>query len=245
MMRAFLFFALIAACAPAAAQGREAGEAVPTHPPHAGSTARGDEGFFLELNLGSTTYARDDDFEDRMESFEFGREGVTLLDGQASVGRRLLRNVAVGVSIFDLDAVRYYREEEDQTYEYDAGAVAAFVQVGEGWIAHRMINVFLRGSVGYAFGSSTFEAFRVLGQNDDAAALNAERGAREKIDEDFDGMALSATAGTSIMPLRNGGIMLSVRYTYAPILENNLGETRDLGGLAVLFGLRLRSWEGP
>jgi hypothetical protein len=227
----------------AAAKGDAGGGGVAVHPPRERPASRGDEGFFLELNMGRTTYARDDGFEGRLEDFGFEGKSVSLFDGQLSLGRRLGSHLAVGASLFDLDAARYEREE--QFYEYDAGAVAAFVQVDRGWVGRRLINLFVRGSVGYAFGDSVFDAYQVLDQNADADGLEVNLNRREKVEDDLDGIALSATAGASLMPLRNAGFMLSLRYTYAPILENGLGESRNLGGLAVFFGIRLRNWEGP
>lgn len=52
------------------------------------------------------------------------------------------------------------------------------------------------------------------------------------------GYYLNATAGLRYMPARRFGFLLEVGYTYAPIVDNLLGDVRDSGGIQLVGGIR-------
>ena len=49
--------------------------------------------------------------------------------------------------------------------------------------------------------------------------------------------------GLQVMPFDYLGFMVEVRYAIAPAIDNELGDTHDVGGFALLTGLRVRTWE--
>jgi hypothetical protein len=59
------------------------------------------------------------------------------------------------------------------------------------------------------------------------------------------GPVLSGEAGMFFMPTTIMGLLLSSAYSYAPLLHNELGESRNCGGLQVGLGLRFRTWSTP
>ena len=49
---------------------------------------------------------------------------------------------------------------------------------------------------------------------------------------------LGAGAGVVVMPWRSIGILAQGSYYYAPIIDNNFGQTHDSGGAAFQIGTR-------
>jgi hypothetical protein len=49
--------------------------------------------------------------------------------------------------------------------------------------------------------------------------------------------------GMQLSMARYVGISFELRYVLAPAIRNRLAETRNLGGIDVLFGVRARTWE--
>lgn len=52
------------------------------------------------------------------------------------------------------------------------------------------------------------------------------------------GYYLNATAGFRYMPARRFGFVVEVGYTFAPIIENLIGDVHDSGGITVVGGIR-------
>jgi uncharacterized caspase-like protein len=205
------------------------------------------EGWFVELSAGSTRYARDDDYEQRLDAFGYQRGGdayVGTIDLELALGRRLLPNFAVGVGYFDLDALSYESTtDSERTFELDAAGAWAFAQ-GDLFLGERrFLNVFLRGGVGYAFADSVFAARPVLPQSSQGEISESSR--LMDVEDSYGGALLGAALGVQVNLATVFGLQLQGRYTYAPIVDNELGDTHDVGGLSVMFGLRFRTWEAP
>lgn len=217
-------------------------------PPAEPESYAGDEGFFFELGLGVTRHPREDAFAQRLSDFGFGVEDELIeVDAELSAGRRLHENLAFGVSYFDLDALTYQRTLGDpQHFEYDSFGLASWVQGDYGLVRARTFNLFVRAGIGLALASTEFDALVPLSQHaDDSPLENGVTGAHERIEQSFSGACFSIGGGVQLMPFSNGGFTLHVRYTYAPILDNALGDSHDVGGLTAMFGLRFRTWETP
>lgn len=206
----------------------------------------GDEGWFLEVSLGSTRYRRSDAYHERVYDFGYvdDPDAVGGIDAELAIGRRLHRNFAVGLGYFDLDALRFKSSfDEGQTFELDAAGAWAFAQGDLPLDERRLLNLFARAGVGYAFADSTFKARPILPQGtraDDIAARDLE-----DVDEGYGGALLAAALGTQLNFSEHFGVQLLARYTYAPIIDNELGDTHDVGGLSVMLGLRFCTWEAP
>lgn len=205
----------------------------------------GDEGWFIELSTGSTRYVKDDDYEERLGEFGFSRtSGGGFFDVDVTLGRRLLPNLAIGLGYVDLDARAYeYTLDTEQTFELDAWGGWAFAQgdlfLGSG----RLLNVFVRGGVGYAFADTLFKARMLQAADTDADDIVSTD--LEDVEQPHSGVLLGAALGMQLNFTRWLGVQLQARYAYAPIIDNELGESHDVGGLAVLVGFRIRTWEEP
>lgn len=218
----------------------------PARPPQYGLAARQDgvEGWFLELSLGGTHYQRDDVYQRRLSDFGYSRDSDAAIDAEVALGRRLLPNLAVGLAYADLDALEYTSlQDEARTFELDAAGAWAFAQGDLPLGELRFVNLFARAGVGYAFADSLFKARPVLPEGtrpDDIASRELT-----DVEESFGGAMFAATLGVQLNLAPVLGFQLHGRYTYAPIVDNGLGDTHDVGGLSVMFGLRLRTWEAP
>lgn len=205
-----------------------------------------EEGWFLELSLGSTHYARDDAYQQRLSDFGYSRGGelVGTIDMELALGRRLHRNFAVGLGYVDLDALGYQRGSDDsRTFELDAAGAWAFGQGDLPLGDRRLLNFFLRAGVGYAFADTVLKAPPILpagSQADDIASRSLT-----DIEESYGGAMFAAALGVHVNVSTIFGMQLQGRYTYAPIVDNELGDRHDVGGLSVMFGIRFRTWEAP
>ena len=56
-------------------------------------------------------------------------------------------------------------------------------------------------------------------------------------DRDY-GVQLSGALGLRFMPWDHMGFHLQVGYSFAPILQNDLGDRHDSGGVSIVTGLR-------
>lgn len=205
----------------------------------------GDEGWFLELSTGTSRYARGGAYEARLETFGFQRSSAGgVLDLDITAGRRLLSNLALGLGYLDLDARTYESSlDSEQTFELDAWGGWAFVQGDLSLGVGRLLDVFARGGVGYASAGTTFKARAPVPPRAQADDIIATR--FEDVEQSYSGVLLGAALGAQLNFTRWIGMLLQARYTYAPILDNELGESHDVGGLSLLVGLRLRTWESP
>jgi hypothetical protein len=206
-----------------------------------------EEGWFLELSLGGSSYHRNDAYEQRLADFGYVRGGDTYvgtIDLELALGRRLHESFAVGIGYFDLDALSYESDtDSSRTFELDAAAAWAFGQ-GDLYIGkRRFLNLFLRAGVGYAFADSVFTAYPVLPQN--ALSDDIRERPTQDIEDSYGGALLGAAVGLQVNVATVFGLQLQARYTYAPIVDNELGDTHDVGGLSVLAGIRFRTWEAP
>jgi len=205
----------------------------------------GDEGWFLELSTGPSQYVREDAYVERLREFGFKRSsGGGFLDLDITAGRRLLPHLAVGLGYMDLDARTYeYAPDPEQTFELDSWGAWAFAQgdlfVGPG----RVLNVFVRGGAGYAAVETLLKA-RML-RPAGAQADDIVNTGFDDIEQSQSGLLVGAALGAQLNFTRWLGVQLQARYTHAGVLDNELGDSHDIGGLSVLFGLRLRTWEAP
>jgi hypothetical protein len=202
----------------------------------------GDEGFFFDLMAGAGTDARGDTYEQRLDSFGYEKDTPLFdIDVELALGRRLHENFALGLSYFDLDAMGYYsREREEQTFELDSFALGGFVQGDVPFGDGRMFDLFTRAGLGYAHVSTTLRATPPSNGRTEIISNDLR-----SFDESDGGPAVSVSAGLQLNVAVFIGIQALVRYTYAPVLENELGDTHDVGGFNAMFGVRFRTWEMP
>jgi hypothetical protein len=93
-------------------------------------------------------------------------------------------------------------------------------------LAHEWVVAFVEGDIGLGITRSIFGGSGV-----------------DTVEHDF-GVVLRGTAGLLFGFSRHFGGYLSSGYTFAPVLENRIGQTHDDGGFTLSTGLRLKSIQG-
>ena len=206
----------------------------------------GDEGWGLEILGGFGGADVHDEYDARLRDFGFVRGSSTIGRYTFTANRRLLDHLVVGVTYFNLDATDYTRDNDgtSQTFEYSSRALGGFVQGDLSLGHHRRFVPFVRAGAGAVFGSSTYDEIVVLEPfaDSDPAFQDVSSDTRNAEDS-FTDYYLGASVGAQVMPLDYLGLQLELRYVLAPALQALTGETRDVGGYAMLIGLRLRTWE--
>jgi len=177
--------------------------------------------------------ARDDRFVSRLGDFGFADQvyfGLPRLS--VAVARGLRRHLAVGVEAATLDERVFRRQSsvtltgEDERFRWATYTLWAFVETDYPLWRERLIP-YLRGGLGVTFARSSYQEL-------DAAthAVLSDDGS-----SDF-GFALRGAAGVALLPWRHFGFYLEGNVTYAPTVDDLLGDTHDSGGLGLLLGLR-------
>ena len=177
--------------------------------------------------------ARDDRFVGRLGDFGFSDQlsfGLPRLS--LAVARGLRRHLAAGLEAATLDERVFRRQSaltlsgQDERYWWATYLLSAFVEADYPLWRERLIP-YLRGGAGVTFARTSY-------QEQDAvthAVLSDETSS------DF-GFALRGAAGAALLPWRHLGFYVEGNVTYAPTVDNLIGDTHDSGGLGVLVGLR-------
>jgi Caspase domain len=206
--------------------------------------ASGREGWLLELGLGGGWGSPDDAYVRRLYDFKLGHESSGWLRFQISVGRRLLRNLVVGLDYFNLDAREYQRNTEfEQGFHWNAHALGPFIQADAGLGDQRAVNLFARGGAGISIAWTSFDAVtpeQVFSQNPSLQSTTAHT---QPVTQHSVGPCAWLAGGVQIMPTKYFGVQFELRYAYAPGVANEFDEVHNLGGMSLTFGVRLRTWE--
>ncbi|HKU42847.1 MAG TPA: caspase family protein [Polyangiales bacterium] len=221
------------------------------HAPSAakGGAPAGREGWLFELALGAGYDHAHDAYLRRLDEFGFDigddSESSAHLRYQLSLGRRLFDNFVLGLSLFDLQGDSFTRDAEfSQSFDFGAQVLGLFVQADVGWGPRRLVNLYARLGGGVSFASTTFDAAVPEAEIADADPAFQDTTVRtEEITQHYERPCGWASLGVKLTPLEVFGFQVEARYAIAPAIENELGETRDLGGFAVLLGIHFRTWE--
>lgn len=179
----------------------------------------------LMLGLGGTS---DDAYTQRLEDFGFHTVPGLGWRFQLAVSRQLNPYLSVVFDFRNLESAQYERDLQSTEHEsiehYD-------------WWSYG-VNANLRGHI-----DAVSDVLRFYAQ------LGAGLGlAHSKLQEDAEtefGPVFSASTGIIYMPWSYVGAVLSLTYSYAPLLRNELDESRNSGGLQLGLGLRFRTWRQP
>jgi hypothetical protein len=199
-------------------------------------------GFDATVGL-STSSAHDDAYADRLRDFGFQYESTTIGRYALALDVHLREHLAIGATFFNLDAEDYSRDNQGvtQAFTWDSHAVGGFVQGDLATEPQRTVVFFARFGAGLAYGTSHLDEIVVEGDfSGDGLPPDSYDVHTRDAKESFSSYYLAGSLGVQIMPFEHGGLLMEARYVHAPALENLTGETHDLGGLAVMFGLRLR-----
>ena len=205
----------------------------------------GDEGFVLELLAGLSDWHNGDAYHQRLSDFGYTTDQIVILRYSLGAGRRLHDHLVVGLNWFNLDGATYERRGEQVTQKFDlqAQAVGAWVQ-GDYSFRRRRFILFARAGAGAVFASTEFDAVDVESRfADTEPAFEDITSQTRKVDQHYVSAYGAVGAGLQVMPSDFFGFMVEARYAIAPVIKNELGDTHDMGGFAVLTGVRVRTWE--
>ena len=176
---------------------------------------------------------RSDRFVTRLEDFGFSDQlQFGLPRFSIAAARGLRRHLAFGVELASLDERVYRRSSsttlsvQDERYWWATYAFGVFIASEYPLWRDRLIP-YVRGGLGVTLARTSYQEIdpathRV--SSDDAAS-------------DF-GYSLRAAAGIGIMPWRRFGFYVEATATFAPTINNLVGDVHDSGGLGALLGLR-------
>ncbi|HUU03255.1 MAG TPA: caspase family protein [Myxococcota bacterium] len=186
----------------------------------------------IELGLGAWRSVSDgysqrlDDFGYEKQLFDFDETFTITAAGLYSINRYLAVGIGFGTlsggsyrrEVYDLDG-----EQRDQTFDWSAYGIGPFVR-GTLPLIDGILNPFLQAGCGLAFGRSVYRD-----------PLQAS----EVVDDQLHwGYEIFVGAGLNVMIWDNFGIFGQVSYTFAPLVENLMGDIHDSGGPSFVLGIR-------
>jgi hypothetical protein len=181
----------------------------------------------LELSLG-VLQGHEDSYVSVMRQFGFDEFGGNVwlgLSHQLSLTatRALDRHLALTLDLLELDAESRSRsgglDGGDATFGWSSYGLGAGVRGARPLLAGRLIP-YAQVSAGPALGVTTWT---------DATGTYHQT---------YFGYFLGARIGAAFMPWRSLGLLVQAGYYYAPVIQNNVGDTHDSGGVAVQLGTR-------
>jgi hypothetical protein len=194
------------------------------------------ERWFAEFGLAGNA-VREDAYTRTLEDFRFQRQnkGDDGLGFEGALGYGLLRNLSVVARFDTLEKKAYERElrgpaEGSRAEEYrhfswatravSLGARARLPLWHEWFVPIVELDVGLGVARSELWGEDLSEVQRHYG------------------------VALRGVTGFTVGVAEHYGLYTVVGYTFAPVLDNEIGETHDDGGFTLAAGLRMRSLKG-
>jgi hypothetical protein len=197
-----------------------------------GEAENGPETWAIELGVGGTL-SLEDDYTQQLDHFGFNKQLFQwdeLLTVSVALSRRISPYLSLVAGWTMLDASSYEREVFDlegnkrqQRFEWRAHGVGLYLR-GTLPLLDRLLNPYLQVGGGLAWAATEYRD-----------PLQAS----EVIDDQLHwGFHIMASAGVSLMPWRHFGFYGQASYTFAPVIENLVGDTHNSGGLALHLGVR-------
>jgi hypothetical protein len=168
-----------------------------------------------------------------------------LLRFHLAFGRRLQRNLLVGVDYYNLQARSFKRDLGGltQNFGWNAHAVNAFVQ-GDLPVGGPELRAFARLGAGISVAWTSFDALQRGAEFSDMnPSLTDTTQTSHVVTQHFVRPCGFAGVGIQGTFAPNFGYQLELRYAFAPAIKNDIGEREDLGGFTFVTGIRLRTWE--
>lgn len=197
------------------------------------------ERLFLELGVGING-ARKTAYIERLEQFgfesDYSSEGL-VSDASPSVatavmGWMLTEHLGGLLRYEGLERRSYYRNlsgpsgnSRDETFAWATRAVSLGLRARLP-LAGEWVSLYGEADVGLGIGSTS-----MTGEDVD----HSER---------YFGLTLGGRAGVQAHASRSFGFFLEAGYTYAPVIDNLVGETHDDGGVVIATGIRVRTLGG-
>jgi hypothetical protein len=190
------------------------------------------ERWVLLAALGGAT-ARNDRFVTRLGDFGFDDQVYFGLPRfSIAAARAVRRHLAFGVELASLDERVFRRHSsmtlsgQDERFWWATYALGAFVAADHPLWRDRLIP-YVRVGVSLTLARTSFQEINVT-----THAVSSDDAASDV------GYALRAAAGIGIMPWRHFGFYCEGTATYAPTIDNLVGDVHDSGGVGALVGLR-------
>lgn len=167
----------------------------------------------------------EDDFTRTLEGFGYGEQGELFAPPHLALSGMYLvtREIGVVAQVETLARHRYRREPDGAPLEFSWSSYALGLH-GRGRLplASGQITPFVQAGGGLVWGRTSFD-----------------EGGSEPDRERHWGWHLGASAGLDLQPRRwLLGFTGEVAYVTAPLIDNLIGDTHDVGGSIVRFGVR-------
>jgi hypothetical protein len=182
--------------------------------------------YAIELGLGFTVTG-DSAYTETLRDFGFGDQTFIVPALSVAGTYRMSKHLHLGGEIGSLELSNWTRRSDplDQEFNWHVFGLGVFAR---GVLPTANEKHALYAQVGGGLASGRTRYTDSLG----ATMPDVEH-------ETHWGYHLGAGAGAYFTPFANVSLMARVRYDYAPVLDNLIGDTHDSGGLSAGWGLRV------
>ena len=191
------------------------------------------ERWFFEVGFATQRHGRGD-YVRTLRTFDFAEEPAPRamrIGYDAALGIGLQRHLQLVVRGFELEERRFARGvRPGSEFEWRTHALSAGLRARAPLARHWFV-LFAEATIGAGFGSSSLHHEYITRP----AASYRER---------HRGLAVRGEAGFIVGFGRHVGMYAAAGYVYAPVLENELGERHDSGGITFTHGLRINAGKG-
>ncbi|MBK7156089.1 MAG: caspase family protein [Sandaracinaceae bacterium] len=182
----------------------------------------------LELGLGFNQEGRSSDYTERLTSFGY-QSGFFDWDWNVRMSTAVERQLRGPLSLLltfdrleDRSFNRGFFDDTHDTFHWRAWAVGLQLR-GTFRLAGDWLYGYAQGGAGLGIARSRFNP----GREQEPTNVRVDYGVQ-----------LSGALGLRFMPWDHMGFHLQVGYSFAPILQNDLGDRHDSGGVSIVTGLR-------
>lgn len=191
----------------------------------AAAPAAADELWSAEATVGFLGSDVNDGYARRLEQFGYHRPFMDGLSGRLTlaVTRRVGPNLDVFASYAGLETGTASRTMDSVESQFE-------------WSGHAL-SFGARAS--RAMGNGVFSPFAELGVGIAVVPTTLRTGSLDPVDETYEGVQVGAAAGFHLGGVRTA-FTFRIFRTYAPVLENLMGDVHDVGGGGLDLGLRVR-----
>lgn len=179
------------------------------------------ERWSIEL-AGGFMYGAEDDYTQRLETFGYVEDFFIPVQWNLSTTYRVSPYLHAVISFGRLGSEVYKRDSDTEFERFS-------------WTSH---GVALKLRAAYPLGDGTAVPFAEAGGGMGIASTKLVVGGADGVDESHYGYQLTGGAGLLINPWQRFGFFARSDFTYAPVIDNLLGDTHDSGGLSFSIGIR-------
>lgn len=180
----------------------------------------------IEVGLGLTG-TDGDAYTETLRDFGFGEDSFLTPALSVAGTYRMTRNLHLGGEVGSLEAATWSRRGDplDQQFDWHVFGLGGFAR-GVLPTSSEKHALFAQVGGGLARGRTRYSDTLGDGMPDTEGEVHW-------------GYHLGASAGGYVTPIANISLLARVRYDYAPVIDNLIGDTHDSGGLAAGAGVRV------